>query len=218
MEILGSKIPALETMENKITAMKQLDPELKSLSDEISGIVDMSDMDAAAAGGEAIKTILGAEGDKLSNDLKEEVEKVKEKADADFADEKQKEDIAKEIEKIDKKAEESAETIKEEAKEEKAEEPEFPEAPALSKSSCYGEYSGGACDENPIATAAAKDALAKVKSGDEPDENTEKATEAIEKVQEKAEELAKTDPEKAKEMIHEAGKAAKEALESSLKE
>ena len=67
MNVLGSKIPALETLEGKISAMKELDPELKSLSDEISGIVDMSDMEAAKEGGEAIKKILDVEGSKLSD-------------------------------------------------------------------------------------------------------------------------------------------------------
>lgn len=51
MNVLGSKIPAIQSMEKKIDSMKSLDPELKSLADEISAITDMSDMEAAEEGG-----------------------------------------------------------------------------------------------------------------------------------------------------------------------
>ena len=69
MNVLGSKIPAIQSMEKKIDSMKSLDPELKSLADEISAITDMSDMEAAEEGGQAIKTVLKAEGDKLSGEI-----------------------------------------------------------------------------------------------------------------------------------------------------
>ena len=93
MDVIGSKVPALKKMDEKIAKMRALDPELKAIVDDISEITNMSDMEAAKEGGNAIKKILDVESDKLSSDapaasevpvskpaVKEAVSEVKEAA------------------------------------------------------------------------------------------------------------------------------------------
>merc|ERR1712224_1069682 len=134
--------------------MKKIDPELKSLSDEIAGIVDMSDMEAAKQGGEAIKKILDAEGDKLMNHVSPP---------------------------------ESEPAAVEEPEPVPAPKP-VPEVPAVEPVLAKPKACVDDCDESPIATAKAKEALAK-----DDDVEADKAEAVMEKVQAKAEEVAKTD-------------------------